>query len=485
MPGIDENQPEQKSNNQPENTNAATNSQKNSQIDVNIKILTVNVFFDGTLNNMYNSDLRTKPDPSVADIALQKKLVKPETSYVNDLSNVALLFKACSKSEGVVEKIYIQGSGTTMYEEDDLSGYAFSKGKTGVYARVNYALHQVAQKIRDASASIVLLNVFGFSRGSFFARYFCAKVKAFIKNGDYMDDEVVSVVNGKDVDVYISFVGLYDTVSSYGMIGHYSNVKPFQLNTGANQVDKEINIGNKHIEGRVVHLTAQNDYRYHFPLTHIDTAIGDGIGFECSFPGAHSDIGGGYTANASEDVYLSPLKEHPQYNTDEIYWEWFKEKGYYSGNPQSENLSERGNFVLQHAMPSDPTSSYVVYARRKVFYKDYQFILANGMKKIAEEEGIKFNGKEKNILERGIAEMQNCSLILQMLDQYVCQYLLDHYKKAGFYEIELTQAGLSFEQQKQLYHDYLHNSLVVGDIGNRGIDAQTNPPKRAEIHDNT
>jgi len=170
MPGIDENQPEQKSNNQPENTNAATNSQKNSQIDVNIKILTVNVFFDGTLNNMYNSDLRTKPDPSVADIALQKKLVKPETSYVNDLSNVALLFKACSKSEGVVEKIYIQGSGTTMYEEDDLSGYAFSKGKTGVYARVNYALHQVAQKIRDASASIVLLNVFGFSRGSFFAR---------------------------------------------------------------------------------------------------------------------------------------------------------------------------------------------------------------------------------------------------------------------------------------------------------------------------
>jgi len=464
MAGIDDNQPEQKSNNQPENTNAATNSQKNSKLDVVTRSLTVNIFFDGTLNNMYNSDLRTKANPTAKDIALQNTLVQPKTSYVNDLSNVALLFKACSKSENVVEKIYIQGSGTTMYEEDSMGGYAFSLGKTGVYTRVSEALDKLTKAIIQAKlqGSIeVTANVFGFSRGSFFARYFCAELAK------------------ANEDIQINFVGLYDTVSSYGMIGHYDNVKPFELN-----------IGSKQVSGRIVHLTAQNDYRYHFPLTHINTAIGDGIGFECSFPGAHSDVGGGYTANTNEDVYLSTLKEHPQYYTDEIYWEWFKEKGYYSGNPQSENLHEKGNFVLKAVENSDALKSLnfidLVYARRNVPYKDYQFILANGMKKIAEKEGLKFNGTEKNILEKGIAEMQNCSLILQILDQYVCQYLLDHYTESGFHEIELAQAGLSSEQQKQLYHYYIHNSLTPGDIihGKGGLYNQTNPPKRAEINDN-
>jgi len=371
MAGIDDNQPEQKSNNQPENTNAATNSQKNSKLDVVTRSLTVNIFFDGTLNNMYNSDLRTKANPTAKDIALQNTLVQPKTSYVNDLSNVALLFKACSKSENVVEKIYIQGSGTTMYEEDSMGGYAFSLGKTGVYTRVSEALDKLTKAIIQAKlqGSIeVTANVFGFSRGSFFARYFCAELAK------------------ANEDIQINFVGHYDT--------------------------------------------------------------------------------------------------------DEIYWEWFKEKGYYSGNPQSENLHEKGNFVLKAVENSDALKSLnfidLVYARRNVPYKDYQFILANGMKKIAEKEGLKFNGTEKNILEKGIAEMQNCSLILQILDQYVCQYLLDHYTESGFHEIELAQAGLSSEQQKQLYHYYIHNSLTPGDIihGKGGLYNQTNPPKRAEINDN-
>ncbi|MDI2091880.1 phospholipase effector Tle1 domain-containing protein [Commensalibacter oyaizuii] len=463
MPGIDDNQPGQKSNNQPENTNAATNNQKNSQVEVIIKSLTVNIFFDGTLNNMYNSDLRTKPDPSAADIALQKKLVKPKTSYANDLSNVALLFKACSKSENVIERIYIQGSGSSMYEKDSTPGMAFSYGETGVYARVSEALKLLKNAIVNAKkqGSIeVTVNVFGFSRGSFFARYFCAELAKTNK------------------EIQINFVGLYDTVSSYGMIGHYDNVKPFDLN-----------IGSKQVSGRIIHFTAQNDYRYHFPLTHINTAIGDGIGFECSFPGAHSDIGGGYTANASEDVYLSTLKEHPQYYTDEIYWGWFQEQGYYRGNPQSKNINERGQFYLETVTDSDAPMAFnfidLVYGKRNVPYKDYQFILANGMKKIAEKEGLKFEGDGIDAFNDNIAEMQQHS-ILKILDQYICQYLLDHYTESGLHQIELAQSGLSPEQQKQLYNYYIHNSLVPGDIihGAGGLYNQTNPPRRAEINDN-
>ncbi|OSI13802.1 phospholipase effector Tle1 domain-containing protein [Neisseria dumasiana] len=80
----------------------------------------------------------------------------------------------------------------------------------------------------------------------------------------------------------INFFGLFDTVSSLGM-EHYNDVKEFKLDIGA---PKSIR--------RIVHFTAQNDYRHHFPLTSIKGAVKDKRGFECSFPGVHSDVGGGY-----------------------------------------------------------------------------------------------------------------------------------------------------------------------------------------------
>lgn len=49
----------QKLNGQSDNQDAATNSKKNSQVDIQINTLIVNIFFDGTMNNMFNSNLRT------------------------------------------------------------------------------------------------------------------------------------------------------------------------------------------------------------------------------------------------------------------------------------------------------------------------------------------------------------------------------------------------------------------------------------------
>lgn len=101
------------------------------------------------------------------------------------------------------------------------------------------------------------------------------------------------------------------------------------------------------------------------------------------------------------------------------------------------------------------------------------------MKKIAEKEGLKFEGDGIDAFNDNITEMQQYS-ILQRLDQYISQYLLDHYKESVFHEIDLNQSGLSSEQQKQLYRYYIHNSLAPGDIihGAGGLDNQTNPPKR-------
>ncbi|MEE3642120.1 MULTISPECIES: T6SS phospholipase effector Tle1-like catalytic domain-containing protein [unclassified Brenneria] len=80
-------------------------------------------------------------------------------------------------------------------------------------------------------------------------------------------------------DVRIAFVGLFDTVKS----SYHPRVN--------------IRLRDDSAE-RVVHLTALDEVRKHFPLSRITpTAIGTSIPShftELALPGAHSDIGGGY-----------------------------------------------------------------------------------------------------------------------------------------------------------------------------------------------
>ncbi|MDI2111755.1 T6SS phospholipase effector Tle1-like catalytic domain-containing protein [Commensalibacter nepenthis] len=488
MPSISDNQPGQKLNNQPENKDAATNTQKNSQVEVNIKILTVNVFFDGTNNNMFNTQIRLDNadiiskggQPTQEDKDRETKA--GDTSKGNDFSNVALLYMASTKKDGKVEIIYIQGAGTTKYKADSLlwgagmakDGLVTGDGPadtywstSGVESRVQEAITKL-KNFTSKSDKIqrVIINVFGFSRGSFYARYFCAQLTK-VKKED---------ADLKNKKVQINFVGIYDTVSSAGT-NHYDDVKEFELNTGS-----------KHVAGRIVHLTAQNDYRYHFPLTHINTAIGDGIGFECSFPGAHSDIGGGYTVKTEEKKYLSKLdKGSVPYYGGEIRWEWFKEKGYFRGDPRASDMAGRGEFKIGYKAPIGGNSvTTVVYGNRTVWCKDYQFILAKGMQEITKKAAaMEYNGLKKKYLNQGITSMQSHSL-LNKLDGQVTQYLLANYKNNECSTFSLVQAGLSAQEQQQLYHDYLHISLEADAIipANVGLDAQTDPPHRAEIKDN-
>ena len=99
---------------------------------------TFGVFFDGTLNNMYNSEIRK----SVAEkrrlnhnISYEKakeikeKRGKKDSSYDNELSNPAILFKSYKEElNNKLFKIYVAGIGTNTknsfkvedYKEDDL-----------------------------------------------------------------------------------------------------------------------------------------------------------------------------------------------------------------------------------------------------------------------------------------------------------------------------------------------------------------------------
>jgi len=490
--GVKNDAPRQKKNNQAENQDAATNTDKNSKVPVPLKILTINVFFDGTNNNMFNIELRTKTNPTDADKELKKELIKPKTSYENDYSNVAVLYKACSKEKGVTEKIYIQGAGTTQYKTDDTIGLAGAwssiSADTGVNARVQEAIKKVTKLVKKNNANTLHLNVFGFSRGSFYARYFCAKIKEKTHNtsafiGVTTDPCLISGLSHDDI--HINFVGIFDTVSSEGF-DNYNDVGEYHLNIGAKQGIKKI-----------IHLTAQNDYRYHFALTHINTAISDGIGFECSFPGAHSDIGGGYRPDTQEDQYLSILddKYRQDAHSGEIGWKWYQEKGYYKGDPTSQNESLWGDFKVEVRQRGSFHFYPVVKANRNVPSHDYQFVLANCMKQMAQTYmSIQFQGAEKAYLEDGITSMQTYD-ILRKIDDYASTHVLMLAQYAGKEEVSLKEAGLSEEKQKQLYHDYLHNSLEADNnfaLGpNRGQNIAQNvqweedgAPRRAMINDN-
>lgn len=454
---------------------------------------------------MFNSNLRTDG----TDTAAQQEMSK-QGSYENDLSNVALLYMASTQTNGKTENIYIPGAGTftmdnSAYKKDSLfPGAAMGRGDSGVIERVKKALTDLKTKVKDTNAKRVFINVFGFSRGSFYARHFCFKLKD--RSSQTAAFEIPGVAYN---NIKINFVGIFDTVSSEG-IYHYNDVKEWGLDIGGKQ-------GIEHI----LHLTAQDEYRYHFPLTHITTAMnetnshGDLIGFECSFPGAHSDIGGSYYENYPEPnkvpeissslhpslenkpssyKYISVLDEDRDSSAKingEISWKWFKEKGYYRGIPTSNNSIDwreffvfEGPFAVKYQITA-PRKVKMVCVKHITRNKTYQFILANIMKEAAEKiVAMTFNRDKKDKIEDGIALMKGDE-ILNKINDHAHKIIFDNYKTGKSCEISLDEARLSSVEQQELYHDYLHNSLALDQNpiygGNTGISGQTNPPKRNHI----
>ena len=89
----------------------------------------------------------------------------------------------------------------------------------------------------------------------------------------------------KNLKVNIRFVGVYDTVASYG-VNHEKGVQ-------------RLNLDHLGVATKVVHFTAMDEHRKNFALTRVKTGI------EKNFPGVHSDIGGGYD---NGDEYVDELE---------------------------------------------------------------------------------------------------------------------------------------------------------------------------------
>ena len=293
-------------------------NQKTTSKSSNI-IITVGVFFDGTLNNRFNYKLYkwTKNKKE------KEKIGNLGDSYQNTYSNVAQLWASydISKIRNHV-KVYIEGPGTwggkrvgrdtgqndeglASSRMDDLfglKGAATGMGLSGVNAKIAKACLIISKKIKtitqnkEVIVTVIRFDVFGFSRGAAAARSFVSRMFSATGATEYFTTSLKSKLKGSEfsnTQFTVRFMGLFDTVSSYGK--YFSNdVDDLQLKIPDGKYPKV---------DKVVHLVAADEYRALFALTDITSARTRGT--EIILPGAHSDVGGGNKEVEFEKYFMS------------------------------------------------------------------------------------------------------------------------------------------------------------------------------------
>ena len=215
---------------------------------------------------------------------------------------------------------YYKGVGTDWWTKH-WGGLTGAGGRN----RINKAYKDLVKQVKKGDCKI---DIIGFSRGSAEAREFANKINR----------EGVQIRPGGAIIVLrVRFLGIFDTVASEGYPGN------------------DINIGydlkiRDHID-YVAHATANGERRHFFPLHSIHSRPGQRNTRrrnQRGFPGAHSDVGGGY-----DDGDLSD---------GSLLWMWQKgvaAKAPFGPLPAEQRTIER---PVNHREggPQDP--------RRRVFY---------------------------------------------------------------------------------------------------------------------
>jgi hypothetical protein len=221
-------------------------------------------FFDGTGNSVFDEDARPLD----------------QQAY----SNIARLFRTHKTRDDsrAIYVQYLQGVGTKFPEIGDAGGVrGAATGYMGM-ERIDWAEQSLKfavdiQKSRGLKVKTVNVAVFGFSRGATLARAFVNRLAKQAKQdgGHWIRD-------GARFRIY--FLGIFDTVASVGLPRDHSTYA------------KELGI--PLIVERCVHMVAGHELRFAFPLDSVRRdARYPANAIEYVYPGAHSDIGGGYALN--------------------------------------------------------------------------------------------------------------------------------------------------------------------------------------------
>lgn len=283
--------------------------------------LTIGMFFDGTGNNVFNTDNRllntcTDMDVGVSEVdavSCTRKLDMSSNgagSYLGYYSNIHWLNTLYSVDDELAldqsvyqRAIYVQGIGTAKDKEDSVIGMGIGEVFEGVIDKVNEGISLITAEIdqfisKNTNAGYAIekiqFDVFGFSRGAAAARHFCNRVR----NGDKVIQQAIAKgLNGRNQHGKptgeVRFLGLFDTVCAVGSVSDLFDVHG-NVNPGIELALPQ------DIAQKVFQITAMHECRYNFSLNSIKEAWP-----ELSLPGVHSDIGGGYNPNEQEYCFLT------------------------------------------------------------------------------------------------------------------------------------------------------------------------------------
>ncbi|WP_147450415.1 T6SS phospholipase effector Tle1-like catalytic domain-containing protein [Corallococcus carmarthensis] len=270
----------------------------------------VSFFFDGTGNNL-DADLGTE-----------------------EHSNVARLFRAHAETSSVtgVFSYYLPGIGTRFKDIGDPGGEKLSLGFGDRGSdRLDWAMKKLEEVLDLSKGRPVHLALFGFSRGAALARAFARLVADKCIGSQAGGWSLTHKKTPHPVRLY--FMGLFDTVASVGMPMSTNNGQAIDLSTGVLNLEQALKSRHSYgstpasiafasggapgadpasgwADGHVawaddlripamvedcVHMVAAHEIRNSFPL---DSVLqGRSYPKNCRefvYPGAHSDVGGGY-----------------------------------------------------------------------------------------------------------------------------------------------------------------------------------------------
>lgn len=432
-----------------------TNGETGSQREVHVDSFTINVFFDGTKNNLYNIEHRKK-NPQMYK---GKETASSYESYFNDHSNVSYLYQA-RKQVTNVGWAYIEGIGTgaddinqldrenkelkskgkplkeRTYYEDSTRGFAYGSHKTGIEFRVLQSFEKIQTMVADDLGgripTILILNVFGFSRGAAAARHFIHKVRTEperFRGWDLTSQRIV-----------VNFVGLFDTVSSFD---RSFSLSPERSKVFDNDV-KELHLNfERGYASKVFHLTAADEYRLYFSLTNINSAIRHGFGMEVAISGAHADVGGSYASAVQKSF---PVRENVPGMKN-----WFQNQGFFKEN----DINWLKSRTSQTAMGAIETPEMMTATRKHIIHNDYARVAFKIMRLVVEthcsDKSIAF---DRNIIKK--RETSQFPEIIELLNKL--PYDIQKVSKNTWgksYNFELSKY-YSPEQVRNIRYKYIH-----------------------------
>lgn len=475
-------------------------SQKINPYDkpVNTIDVTLNLFFDGTLNNKTNTQAGGKQ-------------AKPKGSYDNDFSNVARGYDCIDPNAQNQVAYYIEGIGTVDNKSDNDTLWLFpAKGAgmgisaRGVKAKATKGCvkgaEAVQKKFQGKKIDVLTVNVYGFSRGAAAARHFL-HIANTTANSQIISDKQILVhppeayekseaeqnpnqyiiVNEPDFPllrygyfgacliqqklqvktVRFNFVGLYDTVASFGVNHKGASLFGFSI---IDDDSKQLGLNAVRNASFVLQLASSDEYRDNFSLTNIDSA---GIrGLQLTLPGVHSDIGGGYVNNRNEDVLL-----HEEINSSkecEKFRNILIEEGWY--DPKEITIESS-------VIPSrTATIKYKLWGKRDKVSNEYDKVSLHNMFYYSEQFEVKYDAglvadhKINDSFIFKVGEMLKANYIAacnNLRNEYVKEYNAGNHPSAGEY---ISRAGsYSYMDSgidiKELRKKYLHWSSNLNSFG--------------------